>query len=55
MCKAAHELVESIGAHDPLTSSQYLALYQVCCTESFLTKRNSLMLPITGDLHQIFP
>ena len=55
MCKAAHELVESIGAHDPLTSSQYLALYQVCCKESFLTKRNSLMLSITGNLHQIFP
>ena len=51
MCKAAHELVESIGAHDPPTSSQYLALYQVSCTEIFLTKRNSLILPITGNLH----
>ncbi|CAH3151990.1 unnamed protein product [Porites lobata] len=30
VCKAAHELMESIGAHDPLTSSQYLALYQSC-------------------------
>lgn len=29
VCDAARELVESIGAHDPLTSSQYLALYQV--------------------------
>ena len=29
VCNAARELVDSIGAHDPLTSSQYLALYQV--------------------------
>lgn len=29
VCDAARELVDSIGAHDPLTSSQYLALYQV--------------------------
>lgn len=29
VCVAARELVDSIGAHDPLTSSQYLALYQV--------------------------
>ena len=29
VCDAARELVDSIGAHDPLTSSQYLALFQV--------------------------
>lgn len=27
---AARELMDSIGAHDPLTSSQYLALFQSC-------------------------
>lgn len=32
VCKAARELVDSIGAHDPLTSSQYLALFQVSLT-----------------------
>lgn len=30
VCNAARDLVDSIGAHDPLTSSQYLALYQSC-------------------------
>ncbi|KAL9983920.1 hypothetical protein ACROYT_G006166 [Oculina patagonica] len=30
VCNAARELVDNIGAHDPLTSSQYLALYQSC-------------------------
>lgn len=30
--EAARELVDSIGAHDPLTSSQYLALFQVSLT-----------------------
>ncbi|KAJ7392503.1 Cilia and flagella associated protein 46 [Desmophyllum pertusum] len=30
VCNASRELVDSIGAHDPLTSSQYLALYQSC-------------------------
>lgn len=30
VCEAARELVDSIGAHDPLTSSQYLALFQSC-------------------------
>ena len=29
---AARELMDSIGAHDPLTSSQYLALFQVSLT-----------------------
>ena len=32
VCDAARELVDSIGAHDPLTSSQYLALFQVFLT-----------------------
>lgn len=32
VCEAARELVDSIGAHDPLTSSQYLALFQVPLT-----------------------
>lgn len=35
VCDAARELVDSIGAHDPLTSSQYLALFQVSLTVDF--------------------
>jgi len=36
VCNAARELVESIGTHDPLTSSQYLALYQSCRSSQVL-------------------
>ncbi|XP_015773788.1 PREDICTED: cilia- and flagella-associated protein 46-like [Acropora digitifera] len=30
ICAAARDVVDCIGAHDPLTSSQYLALHQSC-------------------------